>query len=138
MRIWFERIDGIGASCVKSPGARWHALHGWLYNVLAQEGSGPVRKAGVFYVSQVLAGCGMVHFEANPKRAPSAAVTLAAMRKGVRICAEQLDETFACIERGNGRLLKVAGRLGFDPVCALKVEGADCVLLKLFGGGVLY
>ena len=138
MRIWFERVARPGGSCVSSPGARWHLRHGWLYNVLASEGGGPVRKAGVFYITQILSGCGMVHFEAAPGGPPSPAVTLAAMRKGVSMCGAQLAETFTCIEGSNAKLLAVAGLLGFREVCALRVDGADCVLLKLYRRAVLY
>jgi hypothetical protein len=93
--------------CVNNDVIRWHLVHGWVWDVVADG-----RRIGVLYAT-IMCGDGVVlHFFTVPGIRIPAAVIREAFRKALRITAP-LGVVFATIPKRRRSLIKLCIRLGF-------------------------
>lgn len=131
--VRFEKVEGrsFRPPCVDNGVVWWHVQHGWVWNVMDEHGT-----LGVFFCTR-LCGDGVIcHFTPRPEICVPWYLTLAAMRKGVRMLAPVCDVIYATIPAEKEKLIRVAVRLGFGIVEEggfLRDRRQPVVLLKYYG-----
>ena len=130
------RFEKTLTPCVADEVTAWHAVHGWLWNVVVYENTdqhGPTRTdtIGVFYCTLLCGDGAVVHFDTVGPIAPLH--LLAAMKKGIRMIAPYCGVIFATIPEDRAKLIRVAIRLGFGLTDGGYLrDGQKIALLKFF------
>lgn len=127
MMVYFEKVV---LPCIVDDVIAWHVSHGWVWDVVEVKSG---RRVGVFFCTLLCGDGVIVHFSTVPGIKVPWQITLAAMRKGVKMVAPVVNVVFATIPADNLPLLRCAFRLGFRISCgSFDRDGAKIRLLQYF------
>ena len=132
MNIRFIKRNAYGnRPCIDNEVIRWHARHGWCWDVQV-DGT----LVAVFYCTLLCGDGCLVHFDKAKYINVPGAVVLGVLKKAMRMVAPECDVIYATIEKRNAALIRVAVHLGFGIVPDggfLRDKTEEVVLLKYYG-----
>lgn len=126
MKVNFEKVV---IPCVVNDITLWHLKHGFLWDVVEAPTD---RRLGVFFCTLLCGDGCVIHFNSVPGEDISAATTLYAFRKAIRMMKEYGNVMYATIPAEKRTLVRIICALGFFPVKdgGFLREGREIVLLK--------
>ena len=123
---YFERTF---KPCILNEVISWHLAHGWVWNIIDRKSLRPI---GVFYAT-LLCGDGVVlHFDTLPDVEIPFALTLSAMKRGIRLVEPHADLILATIPEVKHKLIQCAQKLGFRRISNFRRDNQAIVVLQFF------